>query len=180
MPFRACDPRRLLTGERISVLWSVPMTRVADRLRDQGFELLPYTPLPEGAPRLKTLIVGDMLFVSGHGPNTAGIPSILGKVGRELDLAEARAAAERAALNILTTIEHEVGLDRVEQLVKLLGMVSSAEGFTDQPAVIDGASDVFIAAFGKPAGLHTRSAVGLAELPGGMPVELELQALLSR
>jgi len=155
------------------------MTRVTDRLRDQGIDLLPYTPLPENAPRLKTLIVGNMLFVSGHGPNTPGIPSILGKVGRELSLEEARESAGRAALNILTTIEHEVGLDRVKQLVKVLGMVASAEGFTDQPAVIDGASDMFIAAFGTPTGLHTRSAVGLAELPGGMPVELELQAILT-
>jgi enamine deaminase RidA (YjgF/YER057c/UK114 family) len=163
---------------RNSMLWSVPMTRVADRLRDQGIDLLPYTPLPPGTPRLKTLIVSDMLYVSGHGPNTPGVASILGKVGRDLDVAEARLAAARAALNILTTIEHEVGLDRVLQLVKVLGMVSSAEGFTDQPAVIDGASDMFLAAFGDQAGLHTRSAVGLAELPGGMPVELELQAVL--
>ena len=119
-----------------------------------------------------------MLYVSGHGPNTPGVASILGKVGRDLDVAEARLAAARAALNVLTTIEHEVGLDRVLQLVKVLGMVNSAEGFTDQPAVIDGASDMFLAAFGDHAGLHTRSAVGLAELPGGMPVELELQAVL--
>lgn len=154
------------------------MTRVADRLRDQDIDLLPYTPLPAGTPRLKTLIVGNMLYVSGHGPNTPGVPSILGKVGRDLSAEEARVAAGRAALNILTTIEHEVGLDRVVQLVKVLGMVNSAEGFTDQPAVIDGASEVFVTAFGDPAGLHTRSAVGMAELPGGMPVELELQALL--
>lgn len=160
------------------VLWSGPMTRVIQNLRAHDLALLPYTPYPDGAPRLKTLIVGNMLYVSGHGPNTAGVTPILGKVGRELDVTEARAAAARAALNILTTIESEVGLDRVSQLVKVLGMVNSAEGFISQPDVIDGASELFVLAFGPQVGLHTRSAVGMAELPGGMPVELEVQALL--
>lgn len=155
------------------------MTTVDERLAQHGLHLPPYQPLPEALPRVRTLTVNNMLYVSGHGPDVPGLENIRGKLGREVSLSQGREAARRTALNILATIDAEVGLSRVVRVVKVLGMVRSAEGFGDQPSVIDAASDTFIAAFGREAGIHTRSAVGLAELPMGIPVEIELQAIVS-
>ncbi|MDR5701198.1 RidA family protein [Agromyces aerolatus] len=154
------------------------MSEVSTRLRAAGLEMPAYQQLPSDFPRVRTLEVGELLFVSGHGPDAPGFPRLRGKVGRELDLAAGRQAARQTALNMLSTIDHEVGLDRVARMVKVLGMVRSAEGFGGQPAVIDGASEVFLTAFGRDLGIHTRSAVGMAELPDGIPVEIELQAQL--
>lgn len=152
------------------------MSHVIDRLAAAGLTLPAYQQLPSDFPRVRTLQVGELLFVSGHGPDAPESPRFRGKVGRELDVNAGRVAAQQTALNILSTIDHEVGLDRIARIVKLLGMVRSAEGFGAQPAVIDGASEVFLIAFGREFGIHTRSAVGMAELPDGIPVEIELQA----
>jgi len=154
------------------------MSEVTERLRAAGLELPAYQQLPSDFPRVRTLAVGELLFVSGHGPDAPEFPRLRGKVGRELDLDAGRQAARQTALNMLSTIDHEIGFDRVARIVKVLGMVRSAEGFGGQPAVIDGASEVFLAAFGRELGIHTRSAVGMAELPDGIPVEIELQAQL--
>jgi enamine deaminase RidA (YjgF/YER057c/UK114 family) len=155
------------------------MSEVLDRLARAGLQLPPYQSLPASHPRIRTLVVDKMLFVSGHGPDVSGTEHIRGKLGPDLTIAEGAEAARRTALNILSSIHHEVGLERVSRIVKVLGMVRSGEGFVDQPDVIDGASEVFIAAFGRERGIHTRSAVGLAELPMGIPVEIEIQALLN-
>jgi enamine deaminase RidA (YjgF/YER057c/UK114 family) len=97
-------------------------------------------------------------------------------VGGELTLEEGRRAARLTGLSILATLEQELGdLDRVVRIVKVFGMVNAAPGFTETPAVIDGCSDLFVEVFGD-AGRHTRSAVGLAELPFGIAVEIELVA----
>ena len=116
---------------------------------------------------------GDLLYVGGHGPvGSEGIKR--GKVGRDLDLAEAQAAARATALSMLATVRRELGtLDRVRQVVKVFGMVNCAPGFNRTPAVMDGCSDLLVAVFGD-AGRHTRSAVGMAELPFDIAVEIEM------
>jgi enamine deaminase RidA (YjgF/YER057c/UK114 family) len=115
--------------------------------------------------------------VGGHGP-VDGDTMIRGKVGRDLTLDQGRAAARLTALSILATLQQELGdLDRITRIVKVFGMVNVAPGFNQTPAVIDGCSDVLVEIFGD-AGRHTRSAVGLAELPFDIAVEVELTARL--
>jgi enamine deaminase RidA (YjgF/YER057c/UK114 family) len=117
--------------------------------------------------------VGDTLYVGGHGPVTAhGVTR--GKVGATVTLEQAREAARATALSMLATVRAELGtLDRVRQVVKVFGMVNCAPGFNRTPEVIDGCSDVLVALFGE-AGRHTRSAVGMAELPFDICVEIEM------
>jgi enamine deaminase RidA (YjgF/YER057c/UK114 family) len=115
---------------------------------------------------------GNLLHVGGHGP-VDGARVVVGKVGSDLTVEQGREAARLTALQILATMQHELGdLDRVRRIVKVLGMVNVAPGFNDMPAVIDGCSDVLVDIFGD-AGRHTRSAVGMAELPFGIAVEIE-------
>jgi enamine deaminase RidA (YjgF/YER057c/UK114 family) len=103
-----------------------------------------------------------------------------GKVGADLTLEEAYEAARATGLAILTTLRDELGsLDRIERIVKVLGMVNCAPGFNQTPAVINGCSDLLVEVFGD-AGKHARSAVGMAELPFDIPVEIELIARLRR
>ncbi len=98
-----------------------------------------------------------------------------GKVGADLDLAEAREAARLVGVNLVATVRRELGsLDAVRRIVKVLGMVNCAPGFDQTPAVIDGCSDFLVELFGEEIGSHARSAVGLAELPFGIPVEIEM------
>jgi enamine deaminase RidA (YjgF/YER057c/UK114 family) len=146
-------------------------TRIETRLTELGLELPPvFTPVGNylGCKR-----AGDLLYVGGHGPVTArGI--IRGKVGDTVTLAQAREAAKATALSMLATVRAELGsLDRVLEVVKVLGMVNCAPGFNRTPEVIDGCSDVLVAIFGD-AGRHTRSAVGMAELPFDIAVEIEM------
>jgi enamine deaminase RidA (YjgF/YER057c/UK114 family) len=117
--------------------------------------------------------VGDVLYVGGHGPvGTEGVKR--GKVGRDLDLAEAQHAARATALSMLATVRQALGtLDRVRQVVKVFGMVNCAPGFNRTPQVMDGCSNLLVAVFGD-AGRHTRSAVGMAELPFDIAVEIEM------
>jgi enamine deaminase RidA (YjgF/YER057c/UK114 family) len=145
---------------------------VERKLKEMGLEL---PPLAEPWANYRRWVrVGNLLFVSGHGPVADGrTPAYTGKVGRDLTIEEGQAAAQLVALNILRSIQEALGdLDKVVRFVKLLGMVNSAEGFTDQPAVINGASDLFEALYGEQ-GRHARSAVGMAQLPAGIPVEIE-------
>ncbi len=120
--------------------------------------------------------VGNLLFVSGHGPlRTDGKPTARGKLGRELSVEQGYQVAREVGLNLLATVRGTLGsLDRVKRIVKVLGMVASAEGFGDQPRVINGFSDLMVEVFGPEIGKHARSAVGLAELPMGIPVEIEM------
>jgi len=116
---------------------------------------------------------GDLLFVGGHGPSGPdGV--VIGKVGGALDLEQGRDAARLTALSLLATVRDALGtLDRVREVVKVFGMVNCAPGFNRTPQVIDGCSDVLVAVFGD-SGRHTRSAVGMAELPFDIAVEIEL------
>lgn len=132
---------------------------------------------PPGGNYLGCVIDECVVYVGGHGP-IAGAEIIRGKVGGDLTLEEGRAAARMTALSILATLQSELGdLDRIQRIVKVFGMVNVASGFDQTPAVIDGCSDLLVEVFGD-AGRHTRSAVGLAELPFGMAVEIELIARL--
>src|SRR5262245_28599343 len=116
---------------------------------------------------------GDLLYVGGHGPLTAQGP-VVGKLGATVDLERGRAAARATALSMLATVRAELGsLDRVREVIKVFGMVNCAPGFNRTPQVIDGCSDVLVEIFGE-AGRHTRSAVGMAELPFDICVEIEM------
>jgi enamine deaminase RidA (YjgF/YER057c/UK114 family) len=148
---------------------------IAERLASLGIVLPPV--FPPAANYLGCVIDNGIVHVGGHGP-VAGTEIIRGKVGGDLSLDDGRRAARMTALSILATLEAELGdLDRIERFIKVFGMVNVAPGFTETPAVIDGCSDLLVEVFGD-AGRHTRSAVGLAELPFGIAVEIELTARL--
>lgn len=143
------------------------------RLAELGIELPPV--LAPAGSYVPCVVVGSTVHVGGHGP-VNGDDVVRGKVGLDLDVAEARRAARMTGLSILATLQQELGdLDRIRRIVKVFGMVNAAPGFEQMPAVIDGCSELFIDIFGD-AGRHTRSAVGLAELPFGIAVEIELTA----
>ena len=117
---------------------------------------------------------GGLLFLSGTGPFKDGAIVYAGKLGKDLTVEQGYDAARLALLNALAMVRQELGtLDRVVRIVRLTGHVPSAEGFTQQPAVINGASDLLVRIFGE-AGRHARLALGAAELPLNMAIELEL------
>ncbi len=116
---------------------------------------------------------GSLLFTSGHIPGSAEGIRTTGKVGADLTTEEGYHAARRTGLAILATVRSVLGtLDGVEKVVKITGFVNSTDGFTDQPKVLNGCSDLFVEVFGE-AGRAARSAVGAASLPGGVAVEIE-------
>jgi enamine deaminase RidA (YjgF/YER057c/UK114 family) len=126
-------------------------------------------------------VVGERAFVSGHGPVNAdgSLAAPLGKVGREVTLEQGYAAARLAALAILASLERELGdLERIVAWGRVFGMVNSAPGFNRQPAVINGFSDLILDLFGAERGQHARSAVGMAELPFDIPVEIEAEVFI--
>lgn len=134
---------------------------------------LPAPPKPV-ATYIPAVQAGELLFLSGVIPFRDGKLALEGKLGKELSVEQGYEAARVALLNALAIIREELGtLDRVSKIVRLVGHVASADGFTQQPAVINGASDLLVALFGE-AGRHARVAVGAAELPLNAPVELEL------
>jgi len=151
------------------------MCRIQVRLDELGIVLPPV--LAPAGNYLPCTRSGSTLYVGGHGPAN-GDEVVVGKVGGALTLDEGRRAARLTGLSILATIQAELGdLDQIARIVKVFGMVNVAPGFDRTPAVIDGCSDLLVEVFGD-AGRHTRSAVGLAELPFGIAVEIELIAEL--
>jgi len=136
------------------------------RLAELGIEL------PEVAPPVAAYIpavrTGNLVYTSGQVAR-----ELTGKVGAEVSEADAKDAARGCALNALAAVDAVVGLDAVIRVVKVVGFVASAPGFTGQPEVINGASELLNEVFGE-AGAHARSAVGVAELPLGVPVEVEM------
>jgi enamine deaminase RidA (YjgF/YER057c/UK114 family) len=143
-----------------------------DKLTSLGLEL-PEAPKPVATyvPAVRT---GSLLFLSGVLPMRNGQLAYAGKLGRDLGVAEGIEAAKVAILNALAIAKQELGnLDRITQVVKVVGHVASAEGFTDQPQVLNGASDLLVAIFGE-AGRHARVATGAAELPRRAAVEIEV------
>jgi len=142
------------------------------QLKELGIEL-PSAPRPV-ANYVPVVRAGDLLFLSGVLPSRDGELVMTGKLGQGLSIEQGKEAAKVALLNGLAIIRSEVGsLDRVKHIVKMVGHIASAPGFTDQPQVLNGASDLLVAIFGE-AGRHARVAVGSAELPRQAPVEIEL------
>ncbi|MCH1882229.1 RidA family protein [Agrococcus sp. ARC_14] len=145
---------------------------VAERLAALGITLPAV--VPPVASYVPAVSTGGFVYTSGQLPMIDGAMPRTGKVGAEVSAEDAKADARQCALNGLAAIEAEIGsLDRITRIVKVVGFVASAEGFQGQPGVINGASDVLGEIFGD-AGRHARSAVGVAELPLGAPVEVEL------
>lgn len=134
---------------------------------------LPPAPKPV-ATYIPAVRAGELLFLSGTGPFKDGKVAFAGKLGRDLTVEQGTEAARLTLLNALAMVRQELGtLDRVVRIVRLTGHVASAEGFTQQPAVINGASDLLVQIFGE-AGRHARLALGAAELPLNMCIEIEL------
>ena len=142
------------------------------RLKALGITLPPVpTPVASYVPAVRT---GDLVFLAGQGPLSGGKPTVTGKVGAELTEQQGYQAARATILMSLAVLRAEIGsLDRVRRIVKVVGWVNSAPGFTRQPWVINGASDLLVEIFGE-AGRHARSSVGANELPFNIPVEIEM------
>jgi enamine deaminase RidA (YjgF/YER057c/UK114 family) len=160
------------------------MTIIEDRLAALGLVLPGRLAAPPGAvlPFRFVRVVGNRAWISGHGPLNAdgSLAMPLGKLGRELSVEQGYAAARLTALAILGSLARELGdLDRVAQWARVFGMVNSAGGFNRQPAVINGFSDLILELWGSDAGAHARSAVGMAELPFDIPVEIEAEVVLA-
>jgi enamine deaminase RidA (YjgF/YER057c/UK114 family) len=135
--------------------------------------VLPAPPRPVGS-YVPAKWAGNLIFVSGVLPVTDGKVRYAGKLGRELSVTDGQAAARLALLNALAILKQEVGnLDRIQSIVRIIGHVASAEGFVEQPAVLNGASDLLVELFGE-AGRHARLALGAFELPLHASLELEL------
>jgi enamine deaminase RidA (YjgF/YER057c/UK114 family) len=143
-----------------------------DKLKSLGLELPePPKPVATYVPAVRT---GNLLFLSGVLPMQNGQLAYAGKLGRDFTVAQGAEAAKIALLNALAIAKQEIGsLDRITRVVKMVGHVASAEGFTDQPQVLNGASDLLVAIFGE-AGRHARVATGAAELPRRAAVEIEV------
>lgn len=160
------------------------MASIEERLAVMGLVLPPPLVPPPGMrfPFASVRLVGDRAVVSGHGPQAADGSLALprGKVGRELTVEQGYAAARLAALSILASLQRALGdLDRVVAWIRVFGMVNSATGFNQQPTVINGFSDLILELYGPDAGAHARSAVGMAELPADIPVEIEAEARIA-
>lgn len=150
-----------------------PVTEWRANLDRLGLAVPPVVaPVAAYVPAIRT---GNHVYTSGQLPFVAGELSAVGKVGAEVSLDAAVTAARWCAVNALAAVHDLVGLDEVVRIVKVVGFVASAPGFTDQPLVINGASEFLGEVFG-PAGAHARSAVGVFELPKNTPVEVELIA----
>lgn len=143
-----------------------------NRIVELGLDLPPAVkPLAKYKP---LIVVGDLAYVSGHGPLRADQTLIVGRVGADLDLAAGKQAARQTGLAILATLRSGLGsLNRVSRVIKVLGMVNCPPDFRDHPKVIDGCSELFADVFGEEDGVGTRSAVGVASLPFNIAVEIE-------
>ncbi|MCI0461595.1 MAG: RidA family protein [Gemmataceae bacterium] len=150
-----------------------PSSGAEERLKQLKLELPPAT--KSKATLVPAVRVGDLLFVSGHGPTREDGKTWVGRLGQDMDVKAGRAAARRVGLQILRVVREELGsLDKVVRVVKTLGMVNATADFKDHPQVVNGFSDLMVEVFGPQAGKGARSAVGMSSLPGGIPVEVEI------
>lgn len=142
------------------------------RLAELKLEL---PPAPKPVAVYKPLVVvGHLAYVSGHGPLRTDKTLFTGRVGDQVDLEFGKAAARQTGLAILATLREQLGsLDRVQRVIKILGMVNSIADFREHPAVINGCSELFRDVFGEENGVGARSAVGMGSLPGNITVEIE-------
>jgi enamine deaminase RidA (YjgF/YER057c/UK114 family) len=156
------------------------MAKIEARLAQLGLALPPEVQPPSGMvlPFRFVRVLGNRALISGHSPQTedGSVAGPFGKVGRELTVEQGYTAARLTALSMLGSLQRELGdLDRVVRWVRVFGMVNSPPGFNLQPAVINGFSELILQLWGDDAGAHARSAVGMAELPFGIPVEIEAE-----
>jgi len=156
------------------------MGQVENRLEELGLALPPDLQPPPGIvlPFAFVNIRGNRAMVSGHGPQSSdgSVAPPFGQVGAEVSLDEAVEAARLTALSMLGSLQRSLGsLDRINGWLRVFGMVNSAPGFDQQPTVINGFTNVILDVFGAEVGAHARSAVGLAALPFGIPVEVEAE-----
>ncbi|HET7611615.1 MAG TPA: RidA family protein [Rhodanobacteraceae bacterium] len=156
------------------------MSKIESRLAELGLSLPPAVKPPAGVvlPFRFVRVLGHRALISGHSPQATdgSVAGPFGKVGRELTVEQGYEAARLTALSMLGSLQRELGdLDRITNWVRAFGMVNSAPGFIRQPAVINGFSDLILQLWGDEAGAHARSAVGMAELPFGIPVEIEAE-----
>lgn len=148
------------------------MSQIAKKLESLGLTLPP-APKPAGLYK-PMLIIGNLAYVSGHGPLKNDGTIIQGRVGADMDVDGGKVAAKQTALAILATLQAGLGdLDRVVRVVKLLGLVRCTDEFGQSPAVMNGCSQVFVDLWGDDLGIGVRSALGTNSLPGGMAVEVE-------
>ena len=148
------------------------------RLEESGL-ILPPAPKPIGVYK-PCLIVGNYLYVSGHGTVQADGKLIIGRVGKDLDIEQAKLAARQVGLAILSTIKANLGsLDNMRRVIKVLGMVNCVPEFEKHPYVINGCSELFARIWGEEDGVGVRSAVGFGSLPDNIPVEIEAMFELS-
>ena len=153
------------------------MSQVEDKLKQMGLSLP--EPPPPGGNYIPAVRTGNLVFLSGVTPRRPDGRPFAGKLGKDLTVEEGYEAARICGLNLLANLKKAIGdLDKVTHVVKLLGMVNSDPDFTQPPAVVNGCSDLLVAVFGDK-GRHARSAVGLATLPGGVAVEIEMIAEVS-
>jgi enamine deaminase RidA (YjgF/YER057c/UK114 family) len=160
------------------------MARIERRLQELGLVLPAPLKVPAGVvlPFQFVRVIGRRAFIAGHGPQAAdgAVAAPFGKLGRELTVEQGYAAARLVALSVLGSLKRTLGdLDRVAAWGRVFGMVNSAPGFNSQPSVINGFSDLIIELYGADAGAHARSAVGMAELPFDIPVEVEAEVELA-
>lgn len=136
--------------------------------------VLPPAPKPGGV--YKPLVqVGQLAYLSGHGPSLDGTTYLTGRVGADLTLEDGKAAARQVGLSLLATMKRELGsLDRVARVIKTLALVNCTDDFTQQPQVVNGFSELFAEVFGPDAGVGARSALAANTLPGNIPVEIEI------
>lgn len=135
---------------------------------------LPPAPKPMGVYK-PVVVVGNLVYVSGHGPLKPDLTLIKGRVGVDLTLEEGKAAARQVGLAILASLRAHFGsLDRIQRVIKTLGMVNSAPDFLEHPKVINGCSELFAEIWGPDHGVGARSAVGMGPLPGNIAVEIEV------
>jgi len=156
----------------LSVTGSFAQIDYDKKLKDLKIEL--FKPAAPVANYVKTVRVGNLIFLAGHGPTKADGSNITGKVGKDLTMEQAYMAANQTAVSILSTLKTEIGdFNKVKRVVKVLGMVNCTADFTDHSKVINGFSDLIVSVFGEK-GLHARSAVGMSSLPMNIAVEVEM------
>ncbi len=160
-------------------------SEIETRLQELGLALPPPPRLPPEIrlPFAFVRVRGDRAYISGHGPQgpDGALSGPFGKVGADVTVEQAYHAARLTALSMLASLQRELGdLDRVTAWLRIFGMVNAAPGFADEPAVINGCSDLILELYGPEAGQHARSAAGLAELPWNIPVEIEAEVEIRR
>lgn len=156
------------------------MPTIEEKLQQLGLVLPEPVKAPAGVklPFAFVRVRGNRAYIAGHGPQNpdGSIAEPFGQVGAEVTVEQAHHAAQLTALSILGSLKRTLGdLERVTAWLRVFGMVNSAPGFRQQPAVINGFSDLILELYGPDRGAHARSAVGMAELPFGMPVEIEAE-----